>query len=375
MRALLTPVERSPVSEVLSFRAQVDIDYPHLVRRGSLGELGAHLASWLDVNRPIAIVSDETVAALHGQACRDALLSEGWQVSPILTFPPGEQSKKMETVSMLIDKMLDIGVHRRALLLALGGGVVCDTVGFVASTYMRGIDYVNVPTSLMAQVDAGIGGKVAVNHPKSKNFIGAFHHPKAVVIDPELTRTLPVEEIRNGMAEAVKVSVIHDPRMFEHIEQSAEALSEGTASGPALDAVIQGAVRNKIALLLPDPFEVDLKRVLNFGHTFAHPLEVAKGYSLRHGYAVSVGMALSTRIARNRGLIAPDQADRIFRVLTRLQLPVFGPPVDPVEVWEHAGVVRAVRANALHFVMPTGIGSTKIVDDLTMDEFLEAWAE
>lgn len=353
-------------------RARQDVHTPHLVERGALDELGAHLARWLDRRRPLTVVSDDRVAALYGERACAALRAAGWAVGPVLSFPEGEPSKSPETARDLIDRMLEIGVHRRGLLVALGGGVVTDTAGYVAATYMRGIDYVNVPTSLIGQVDAAIGGKVAVNHPRSKNFIGAFHHPKAVVVDPDLTRSLPVEELRNGLAEALKVAIIHDRALFEHLEAHAEALSLG-ADEVALDRVVARSLRGKIALLHPDPYEVDLRRPLNFGHTFAHPLEVARRFSMRHGYAVAVGMALSTRIARGRGVIGARAAARILGLLERLGLPTAAPPVDPLEVWEHVAVVRHIRGDALHYVLPAGIGATRIVDDLTREEFLAAW--
>lgn len=370
----LLPVNPLPSEsrELMYLRAVASVHTPHLVARGALDELGLHLARWLDPRRPVTVVSDDTVAALYGERTCAALRAAGWSVGPMIHFPAGERSKSPETASALIDRLLELGVHRRGLLLALGGGVVTDTAGYVAATYMRGIDYVNVPTSLIGQVDAAIGGKVAVNHPRSKNFIGAFHHPEAVIVDPDLTRTLPLEELRNGLAEALKVAIIHDRALFEHMERHADALAHG-ADEAALDVVVARALRGKIALLEPDPFEADLRRPLNFGHTFAHPLEVAREFSMRHGYAVAVGMALSVRIALGRRVIGPRTAARVLGLMEQLELPTAAPPVDPLEVWEHVAVVRHIRGDALHYVLPAGIGATRIVDDLTREEMLSAW--
>lgn len=356
------------------FTARIDIDYPNIVERGAGRRLGELVKQWVAPERAFAVIADETVASLHAETVLRSLHDAGWGKTPLITFPPGERSKSQQTASRLIDQMMDAGVHRRAVLIALGGGVACDTVGYVAATYMRGIDYMNVPTSMIGQVDASIGGKVGINHPRAKNFIGAFWHPLGVVVDPDFLSTLPVVEVRNGLAEAVKVAIVWSVPFFEHLEEHADTLvSGGKNDSAALDHVISEAVRGKIAMLLPDPFEVDLRRVLNFGHTFAHALEVAKGFYLRHGFAVSIGMGISTRIAYNRGVISSSVADRILGLLARLGLPVDGPPIDPEEIWEHAGIIKKIRANHVHYVMPARIGEALIVDDLSREEFLEAY--
>ena len=355
------------------FPARIDIDYPNLIERGAGRRLG-HVLREIVGERHFAVISDETVAGLHGETVMRGLADAGFKNTPLITFPAGERSKSQATASRLIDQMMDAGVHRRTVLIALGGGVACDTVGYVACTYMRGIDYVNVPTSMIGQVDAGIGGKVGVNHARAKNFIGAFWHPKAVVIDPDFLATLPSAEMRNGLAEAIKVAVVWSKEYFEYLEEHAEALTvEGSYQNPALDKIIAWAVRGKIEMLLPDPFEVDLRRVLNFGHTFAHALEVAKGFYLRHGFAVAIGMGISTRVALGRGVVSQQDADRILTLMRRLGLPAEGPPISPHEIWEHAGIIKKIRANHVYYVMPKNIGEAEIVDDLTKEEFLAAY--
>ena len=239
---------------------------------------------------------------------------------------------------------------------------------------MRGIDYVNLPTSLIGQVDAAIGGKVAVNHPRAKNFIGAFHHPLGVLIDPDLLDSLPTEEIRNGLAEVVKVAMVHDADLFSLMEEEGTALLNPRAA--SMGRIISTAVRAKIALLEPDPFEEDLRRVLNFGHTFAHPLEVERGYGgLRHGYAVAIGMSIASRVAHGRGSSGPDVSGRLRGLLHRLGLPTVAPNLDPREVWDHANVVRHIRGDQLNFVIPTDVGQVEIVNDLEEDEFLAAYPD
>ncbi len=356
-------------------KARVAIDYPNRIERGSLRRFGELLDRWVAAERPLVVVSDETVAELHWETLRAALWNVGRRKVPLVTLPPGEKSKCRETVDRLIDSFLGLGVHRRSVVVAFGGGVICDTVGYTAATYMRGIDYVNAPTTLIGQVDAGIGGKVGVNHSRSKNFIGAFHHPLAVLIDPDLLATLDRAEMRNGLAEAIKVAVIDSAALFELLEARGRVLLDACADRRAFDQLIEKAVRIKLKLLHRDPFEDDLRRVLNFGHTFAHPLEVNGGFEeLRHGYAVAIGMAVSARVAARRGCADPDVLPRLIALLQTLGLPTGRRAGDAAEIWAHADVVRRIRGDNLHFVLPHAIGSTRIIDDLTMEEFAEALA-
>jgi 3-dehydroquinate synthase len=360
--------------EEIRFSAQVEIDYPNHVRRGAAEELGCLLNRWIPTTRPLLVVADETVASLYWQRVQPALAAGGWASVPLLTFPPGEQSKSRQTANDLIDRMLDLGIHRRAVVIALGGGVVCDTVGYVAATYMRGIDYVNVPTSLIGQVDAAIGGKVGINHPRSKNFIGAFHHPLATVIDPEFLLTLPADEIRNGLAEAIKIAMIRDLGLFELLEEESSRLLDPAAS--RMGRIIATSIKGKIDLLSPDPFEDDLRRVLNFGHTFAHPLEVEGEYQhLRHGYAVAIGMCIASRVALRRGVFPRAEYLRLIRLLRGLGLPTQAPRFALDHVWRHAAIVRHIRADSLNFVIPTTIGEVAIVNDLDFEEFRDAFLE
>ena len=357
----------------IGFSARVEIDYPYIIGAGSLARLGYYLETLLGDERSAFLVTDAVVAPLFAERIEAQIESAGWHYLGRFVFAPGERSKSATTYASLVDQMIESGVHRRSVVIAAGGGVACDLAGYAAATYMRGIDYASVPTSLMAQVDASIGGKVGINHPRSKNFIGAFWHPKAVLIDPELLASLPDVEISNGLAEAVKVGVIHSPALFESLELHGQALLSNPRPVEALMGLIRMAVQGKVDLLLPDPFEVDLRRLLNLGHTFAHPLEVAHGFELPHGFAVAAGMCIATRVAMARDLIAEVDAQRLFRLLHRLRLPVEPPRIDPHEVWFHAGIVRRIRANNLFFVVPTGIGSAAIINDLTEDEFVRAY--
>jgi 3-dehydroquinate synthase len=351
--------------ETFEFCAQTRIQYPNIVARGAVGGLGRIVSETLPELKRIVVVSDDRVASLHWERVAAGLREAARDAVTLVTFPHGEAGKSLAAAERLIERLLDEQVHRRSLVVALGGGVVCDTVGFAASVYMRGIDYLNVPTSLMAQVDAAIGGKVAVNHETCKNLVGQFWHPRAVVVDPELLRTLPWDEVRNGLAEVVKVAMIHSADFFAELEAAAPRLVDEIGRERGHDGVIAKAIKAKLDLLAPDPFERgDLRRTLNFGHTFAHPLEVSERFQLRHGFAVSVGMAIATAVAVNRGLLPKRQGDRVFALLRALGLRTCGPPLDPRLVWTNSRLIRCIRANCLHYVVPVAIGRVDFIEDL-----------
>lgn len=362
--------------ETLEFCAQSRIQYPNLIARGAAGRLGKIIRGRLSGLNRILVISDDRVGALHGEHIVSALSEAAEGPVELVTFAHGETQKSLATAEQLLGRLLEKQVHRRALVVALGGGVVCDTVGFTTAIYMRGIDYLNVPTSLMAQVDAAIGGKVAVNHEAGKNLIGNFWHPRAVVVDPELLVTLPKEEVRNGLAEVVKVAMIHSADFFAELEAAAPFLVEEIGRAAEYDGIIVKAVKAKLDLLAPDPFERgDLRRSLNFGHTFAHPLEVSERFRLRHGFAVSVGMAIATAVAVERGLLPAYQGDRVFALLRSLGLPTCGPLLDPILIWNNARVIRSIRGNRLHYVVPVDIGRVGIIEDLTKHEFVTVYEE
>lgn len=245
--------------------------------------------------------------------------------------------------------------------MALGGGVLCDLVGFAASTYLRGVPYVNVPTTLMAQTDGAVGGKVGVDHPGGKNLIGAFFHPVRVVVDPLVLRTLPRREVASGLAEIVKVAVLTSPAMFAALE--ALDVERPPAVDTALLPLIRGSIAAKLALLAPDPFERSLRRLLNFGHAVGHALEAATDFAVyRHGEAVAVGMATATELAAQRGLCGARTRSRILGLLRRLDLPTVLPEPLRDLTWERLQAVYLVRNASLREVVPRTIGHCQVLD-------------
>lgn len=327
--------------------------------------------------RRVALITDDSVAVLHARRLADKLAETDLAVS-MISFPAGEANKNLRTAADLLDWLASTELARRDVVLAVGGGVVIDTVGWVASAYMRGIPYINVPTTLLAHVDAALGGKVAVNHSVAKNLIGAFYHPKAVVANVGYLRTLGGRELRAGLAEAIKKGVIASPELFELIEvKHADIL----AADPVVTAeLVRGSSLVKCRLIAQDPYEDDLCRSLNFGHTIGHAVETVTGYGpVLHGEAVAFGMACAARIAERRGLLDPAMLRRITELLSAVGLPtaIADLPVrlDPGKTVAALERIRKIRDDRIRFVLPVALGETVIADDVTDEEIHTALGE
>jgi 3-dehydroquinate synthase len=322
----------------------------------------------------LTVLTDEHVDALYGATLVRGLRDAG--LDPLVrAIPPGEASKSLDQAVAVWHWLAESGAARRELLVAFGGGVIADLGGWVASGYMRGIPYVTVPTTLLAQVDGGLGGKVAVNHPLAKNLIGAFHQPTAVVSNVGFLRSTTGRHLRAGLAEAIKKAMIASPAYWDFIEREADAI---LARDPgALERLVRAAAAIKTALVERDPYELDLRRPLNFGHTIGHPLETVTGYGpLLHGEAVALGMVVESRIAAGRGLLGTDLLERLLALLRRCGLPTtaaeLAAPVDGAAVLGAMEHVRLIRAGSLRWVLPVALGETEIADDVTEDEVRRA---
>lgn len=286
--------------------------YPVFIEAGLLDRSGALLRERSGAETA-CIVSGELVDALYGDRLEASLNAAGFRV---LRFrhPSGEQYKNLETYAALLDFLAREGLGRSDLLISLGGGVTGDLTGFAAATYQRGLDYVQIPCSLLAMVDSSVGGKTAVDLAAGKNLAGCFWQPLAVLCDPSLLETLPAEELRCGAAEVVKYAVLGDESLFEKLER------DGIAAACAEETIAR-CVRIKRDLVEEDEFDRGSRRLLNLGHSFGHALELYSGYSLRHGQAVSIGLAMAARAAAARGVCPPETAERIAALLTLLGLP------------------------------------------------------
>jgi 3-dehydroquinate synthase len=294
-----------------------------------------------------------------------------WQA---ITIRDGDEEKNLDQTREILDCFAAEGAQRDATAVAMGGGVTGDLAGFAASIYMRGIPLVQVPTTLLAQVDASIGGKVGVNHPKAKNLIGNFYAPLLTLIDPCTMRTLPAPEIANGMAEVVKTALLGSAELFDFLEAELAGDPGRRLEDIAfLERCAAGCAAIKAGIVERDPFEKDERRVLNLGHTLGHALEALGGYTgLTHGQAVSIGMVAAARIAFRRGFLSVELLQRLGLLLERCGLPTSPPAFDKAALLDSLHLDKKKRAGKLHFVLPRRPGSTVIVNDVTEEEALAA---
>lgn len=277
----------------------------------------------------------------------------------MLTIPAGEEHKNRDTWSHLTDELLASGAGRDTTIIALGGGVVGDLAGFVAATFMRGVRIIQVPTSLLAMIDASIGGKTGVDTPAGKNLVGAFHNPDEIVIDPEVLATLPLNSLRTGFAEAIKHGVIADSSYFEFVRGGVPSLlSPGGIGGDSVSRVIVRSIEIKAEVVSRDERESGLRKVLNFGHTIGHSLEHLSGYALSHGEAVSVGMALESAVAERAGIAEAGTSAAVRDALTVAGLPVDRPTaISGEKILESMRADKKARGGRIEYALPSRIGA------------------
>lgn len=327
--------------------------YEVIVERGGLTRLGQLCAEAAPAHA-YALISDSRVAGLHGRAALDSLGSTGRRAE-LFVFPAGEWNKSRQTWAELSDDLLAAGFGRDTVIVGLGGGVTGDLAGFVAATFMRGVPVVQVPTTVLAMVDSSVGGKTGVDAHDAKNAIGSFHHPAAVLADPDLLVTLAVFQRTAGLAESVKMAVMRDAKFFEWIASVAPELRDGDLD--AITELIGQSVRLKAAVVEADPTEQGERAVLNFGHTAGHALETLSGFSLLHGEAVAQGMRLEARLGENLGLTAGGTAERLDSVLSACGLPLeLDPDLTTRGILEAAGSDKKAREGALRWSVPARIG-------------------
>ena len=338
---------------------RLPLEYPVFCEAGAFAQVGAIVRQAAPSHR-IAIISDDTVARHHGAAMLAQCPSESTR---LFTMPPGEQEKTRERWAQLTDALLEWGAGRDTTVVALGGGVVGDLAGFVAATYMRGLPVVQVPTTLLAMVDASVGGKTAVDTPAGKNLVGAFHNPVAVVIDPAVLGTLPVPVLRSGLAEMLKHGIIADASYFDQLLQFLPLFTEHGATAPGFAPLIAGSVRIKAEVVAEDTREGGLRQILNFGHTIAHAIEKVQRYDMLHGDAVAMGMVTEARLAEQIGLAPAGLAVAVRDAVTRAGLPTRLPAGISVEavIAETHGDKKA-RAGAARYALPRGIGEMEAAE-------------
>ena len=342
--------------------------YDVLIAPSLLSALGQTLRS-IGVGGRVALVSDTTVLRHWGAFASESLEVAGYSVATI-SLPPGETTKSLRGAEQLYGQLIGEGFGRGDAVVAFGGGVVGDLAGFVAATYHRGMSLVQVPTTLLAQVDSAIGGKVAIDHPLGKNLIGAFYPPRAVICDPSLLKSLTLRERWSGVAEVVKAALVADEHFVQSLERDLDVIGGGLAGEARMCEVVEKAVRIKAAIVSADEKEGGRRALLNFGHTLGHALEAVTGYgALTHGEAIVIGMRVALEISAQLGLCSAADAARALALLGRFPAP---PPVSPPQ---REAVIAAARrdkkaqAGSLRFVVLAGIGKGQVVPAIS-DEML-----
>ncbi len=367
--------------------------YDIAIAPGSLDNLGEHISS-LKLGKKVLVVSNPTVFQYYGERAIASLKAAHFDVFSCI-LPDGESYKTLESVQKIYDAALGNRLERSSTMVALGGGVIGDMAGFAAATWLRGINVVQVPTTLLAMVDSSIGGKTGVNHPQGKNLIGAFHQPRFVLIDPEVLKTLPVREFRAGMAEVIKYGVIWDAKLFADMEASPRldemtyidtplpaidtplpaidtplpASGEGLGVGSLIDSILMRSCQAKADVVGKDEKEAGLRAILNYGHTIGHAVESLTGYTLvLHGEAVAIGMVAAGQIAVELGMWTQQETQRQNALIEKAGLPTKLPlGLDIEAIVDALQVDKKVKAGKVRFVLPTQIGVVTVTDQVPTD--------
>ena len=327
--------------------------YDVRVRPGGIDSLGAMLKA-RGLGGPVAVVSDSNVAPLYGERVLKSLAGAGYSAEMVI-FPAGEQNKTLETIAGFWQSFLSLGMDRKSTVVALGGGVTGDLAGYAAASYLRGVAWVGVPTTLLAMADSSLGGKTGFDLPQGKNLIGAFHPPHLVLADPETLASLPQRELRSGLAEVVKSGLIADKELFEICRQGWEKVEN------RLDEIVRRSMAVKIEVIEADPYEKGFRAALNLGHTIGHAIELASGFELFHGEAISIGLVIAAKMAEKLRVARSGLADEIRQTLVGLGLPVDVPAgMNPEAILQAVGVDKKKAAGKIKFVLPVRPGLVQV---------------
>ena len=341
--------------------------YEIAIAPSSLDQLGQQMAS-LKLGKKVLLVSNPTILKHFGERAIASLTSAGFEVASC-TLPPGERYKTLNSIQKLYDIALENRLERSSTMVALGGGVIGDMTGFAAATWLRGINVVQVPTTLLAMVDSAIGGKTGVNHPHGKNLIGAFHQPRLVLIDPDVLKTLPMREFRAGMAEVIKYGVIWDAELFAQLEASKRLDQLRYVKPELINHILTHSCQAKADVVGKDEKEGGLRAILNYGHTIGHAVESLTGYRLvNHGEAVAIGMVAAGQIAVELGMWQKEDTERQNALIQKTGLPTQLPAgVDIEEIIQALQLDKKVKAGKVRFVLPTEIGVVTVTDEVPSD--------
>jgi len=323
------------------------------------------------LSKKIAIITNETVAAIYLNPLLESLSSHKEIISIVL--PDGESYKNQNSLDDIHTQLLKNKADRSITLIALGGGVVGDITGFAAATYMRGVNFIQIPTTLLSQVDSSVGGKTGINHPLGKNMIGAFYQPKCVISDVNVLKTLPSRELSAGLAEVIKYGLIRDLKFFEWLEDNINSLKEMKAS--SLIEAIQRSCENKASVVEADEFESGIRAILNLGHTFGHAIEVAQGYgNWLHGEAVGAGMVMAAKLSKSMGWLSDKDLDRITSLIKKAGLPTNPPKISTEKYLELMMLDKKTKDGQINLILQKSIGEavlTNTYDDEKLHQILE----
>jgi 3-dehydroquinate synthase len=339
-----------------------DKSYDILIGSALLKQTG----SWLKetgFNDKLVIITNPIVQELYGNELRESLLANGFRVT-ILLVADGEEQKSLDVAGRLYAELTQCYAERTTPILALGGGVIGDLAGFVAATYLRGVPLVQMPTTLLAQVDSSIGGKVAVNHGQLKNKIGAFYQPRLVISDTATLKTLPAKEFANGMAEVIKSAVIQDSSFFTFIENKLDRIKQ--MDDAALEEVVFRSANIKATVVAQDELDTGMRNILNFGHTIGHAIETVSDFEVEHGQAIAIGMMAAARIAQRKGLFDSGELVRLKGMITGAGLPTEMPDLDSKKIIQAIKHDKKIVAGKVRFVLPRAIGNVFVTDEVSL---------
>jgi 3-dehydroquinate synthase len=323
----------------------------------------------------LIIITNPVVNRLYGEALEQNLTREGFKVA-ILQVPDGEEQKSLETAGRLYHELSNLYAERTTPILALGGGVIGDLAGFVAATYLRGVPLIQVPTTLLAQVDSSIGGKVAVNHGQLKNEIGAFYQPRLVVSDINTLRTLPPKELANGLAEVIKSAVVWDEEFFTYLEANLDRIK--SRDNRVLEETVFRPAKIKAEIVEKDEGDLGLRNILNYGHTIGHAIESAAGFKVGHGEAVAIGMLVAARISNRLGILDINEITRLKNLINRANLTAETPNLELDKIIQAVRHDKKILGGRVRFVLPRAIGDVFITDEVSpslVGEVLIGWNE
>ena len=316
-------------------------------------------------NKKVAIITNDKIAPLYLEKISNTLSVEK-EIIPII-LPDGEVFKNFETLNLIYDTLLKNKANRQITLIALGGGVIGDITGFAAATFMRGVDFIQIPSTLLSQVDSSVGGKTGINHPLGKNMIGAFYQPKCVIADINLLETLPDKELSAGLAEVIKYGLIRDSSFFEWLENNVEGIIKRD-SQLLIEAVVRSC-QNKVDIVESDEFESGIRAILNLGHTFGHAIETATGYGKwLHGEAIAIGMVMAAYLSEQMGWLTKEENQRIKSLIVDANLPINPPEISKQEFLDLMQLDKKTKEDQINLVLQQGIGKAILTSDYDIEK-------